>query len=70
MTRPPTTTPLQRLQEAGKLILVRSGWCRPEPGKGPDDYYQVLAVADGLKLVNEKRATITIEGGKQVLRPA
>lgn len=69
MTRPPPKAALERLQEAGKLTLVASAWCAPEGGK-KNEWYQVLAVDDGLRLVHERRARITVEGGKQVLRPA
>lgn len=68
MTRPPTKTPLERLQEARQLTLVRRGWCAPEPGR-PREWYQVLAPEDGLRLARDGLATVTVEGGRQVLRP-
>jgi hypothetical protein len=64
-----TKPPLERLQEAGQLTLIRSAWCAPEPGR-PGEWYQVLAVTDGLQLVRDELATIGRERGRQVLRPA
>ena len=62
-------TPLERLRQHGQLTLVRSGWCEPEPG-APGEWRQVLSAADGLRLVRDGLATITVERGQQVLRPA
>lgn len=45
-------SPLERLQLAGELHLVRGSWCAPTPGK-TDDWYEVLSGTQGLLLLSE-----------------
>jgi hypothetical protein len=62
-------TSLERLHQHAPLTLVRSAWCEPEAGR-PNDWRQILAAEEGIRLEEEGQATITIEQGRQVLRPA
>ena len=63
-------TPLERLREYGELTLVRGSWCEWEPGTDPPEWREVLAGVDGLRLVRDGLATITVGRGRRVLRPA
>jgi len=59
-------TPLERLQQARELRLVRSAWCEPEPGER-GGWRQILSVEQGLALIRAGQATC--ERGT-ILRPA
>lgn len=49
-------TPLQRLERAGELRLVRSAWCVPEAA--PGEWRQVLSAEQGMALVRTGQAVL------------
>jgi hypothetical protein len=50
-------TPLQRLEQAGELRLVRSAWCVPEVGQ-PGEWRQMLSVEQGMALARTGQAVL------------